>query len=79
MKCSTVKAWMVKSSQTKSLIEADWDANQPTHQMCLIHRDFKHFDASKANHFRLHGKDSSIMRAKLLSIMRASTRPVTMG
>jgi hypothetical protein len=60
-------------------IEADWDANQPTHQMCLIHRDFKHFDASKANHFRQCGKDSSIMRAKLLSIMRAEATPVTMG
>ncbi|WP_192739010.1 hypothetical protein [Bradyrhizobium sp. OAE829] len=60
-------------------IEASWDANQPTHQMCLIHGDFKHFDASKANHFRLQIKDSSIMRAKLLSIMRAEATPVTSG
>jgi hypothetical protein len=47
--------------------------------MCLIHGDFKHFAAPKANHFRLHGKDSSIMRAKLLSIMRVKTRQVTSG
>jgi hypothetical protein len=47
--------------------------------MCLIHGDFKHFDASKANHFRLQSKDSSIMRAKLLSIMRAEAAPVTSG
>ena len=60
-------------------IEASWDANQQTHQMCLIHRDFKHFAASKANHFRPLRKDSSIMRAKLLSIMRARTKQVTMG
>jgi len=42
-------------------IEASWDANQPTHQMCLIHGDFKHFAASKANHFRHCCKVSSIM------------------
>jgi hypothetical protein len=47
--------------------------------MCLIHGDFKHFDGSKANHFRHQRKDSSIMRAKLLSIMRAERRGVTMG
>jgi len=47
--------------------------------MCLIHRDFKHFDASKANHFRHQIKNSSIMRAKVLSIMRAKAAPVTMG
>jgi hypothetical protein len=47
--------------------------------MCLIHRDFKHFAASKANHFRHRGKDSSIMRAKLLSIMRAKAAQVTSG
>jgi len=29
--------------------------------MCLIHRDFKHFAASKANHFRHLRKVSSIM------------------
>jgi hypothetical protein len=47
--------------------------------MCLIHRDFKHFAGAKANHFRHLRKDSSIMRAKLLSIMRAKRRRVTMG
>ena len=60
-------------------IEAIWHANQPTHQMCLIHGDFKHFAASKANHFQQVRKESSIMRAKLLSIMRARRRQVTMG
>ena len=60
-------------------IEAGFDANRPTHQMCLIHGDFKHFDGSKANHFRRCSKNSSIMRAKVLSIMRAERRQVTMG
>jgi len=45
--------------------------------MCLIHGDFKHFAEAKANHFRHLGKNSSIMRAKLLSIMRAERRQVT--
>ena len=60
-------------------IEAGLRAKQQPHQMCLIHRDFKHFDGSKANHFRLHSKNSSIMRAKVLSIMRADAPQVTMG
>jgi hypothetical protein len=47
--------------------------------MCLIHRDFKHFAASKANHFPHCRKVSSIMRAKVLSIMRADAPQVTMG
>src|SRR5258708_26482987 len=33
-------------------IEASSDADHEPHQMCLIHGDFKHFAASKANHFR---------------------------
>src|SRR6185437_7898051 len=45
-------------------------ANQLTHEMCPIHSDFKHFRASKAEDFRPHGNASSIMRAKVLSIMR---------
>jgi hypothetical protein len=60
-------------------IEAGLSARRQPHQMCLIHGDFKHFAASKANHFRHRGKDSSIMRAKLLSIMRAEAAPVTSG
>ncbi|WP_436212995.1 hypothetical protein [Bradyrhizobium sp. LjRoot220] len=60
-------------------IEAGGNADRPTHQMCLIHRDFKHFDASKANHFRYQNKNLSIMRAKQLSIMRAKAAEVTMG
>src|SRR6478736_5120954 len=38
--------------------------------MCLIHRDFKHFAPLNARYFRLWCKVSSIMRAKVLSIMR---------
>ena len=60
-------------------IEAGWNANRWTHQMCLIHGDFKHFAASKANHFRHCRKVSSIMRAKDLSIMRPDAPQVTMG
>src|ERR1700682_3330966 len=42
-------------------IEAGWNANQQTHQMWLIHRDFKHFAAGKAKQFRHLSKVSSIM------------------
>jgi hypothetical protein len=42
-------------------IEASSGADHVPHQMCLIHRDFKHFAASKANHFRHCRKVSSIM------------------
>src|SRR6202171_6110697 len=42
-------------------IEAGWNANQQTHQMCLIHSDFKHFATAKAKQFRLLRKVSSIM------------------
>jgi hypothetical protein len=53
---------MVKSSQTKSLtIEGGSGANRQTHQMCLIHRDIKHFAPPNAKHFRLWRKVSSIM------------------
>jgi hypothetical protein len=45
--------------------------------MCPIHRDFKHFSASKAKDFRFRRKVSSIMSAKLLSIMRADAVQVT--
>jgi hypothetical protein len=44
--------------------------------MCLIHGDFKHFAAAKAIDFRLYCKNSSIMRAKVLSIMRADAQPL---
>jgi hypothetical protein len=47
--------------------------------MCLIHRDFKHFGAGKAKQFRRLRKVSSIMCAKVLSIMRANAGPVTAG
>jgi hypothetical protein len=39
--------------------------------MCLIHGDFKHFATPNTKHFRHRRKVSSIMRAKVLSIMLA--------
>jgi hypothetical protein len=45
--------------------------------MCLIHGDFKHFHAPKTEEFRQTCKVSSIMRAKVLSIMPAEAMPVT--
>jgi hypothetical protein len=45
--------------------------------MCLIHGDFKHFAPPNANQFRHLSKVSSIMHAKVLSIMRADQGPVT--
>jgi hypothetical protein len=47
--------------------------------MCLIHRDFKHFGTGKAKQFQLLRKVSSIMWAKVLSIMRADEAQVTAG
>jgi hypothetical protein len=45
--------------------------------MCLIHLDFKHFRAGKTEDFRQVRKVSSIMRAKVLSIMPIEGRSVT--
>jgi hypothetical protein len=45
--------------------------------MCLIHRDFKRFCKPKAEEFPIPRKVSSIMRAKVLSIMRASDAGLT--
>jgi hypothetical protein len=45
-------------------------------QMCLILGDFKHYAAAKAINFRHAGKNSSIMQAKVLSIMRGKARRV---
>jgi hypothetical protein len=45
--------------------------------MCLIHADFKHFRLPETKEFLLLRKDSSIMRAKLLSIMRAGDARLT--
>jgi hypothetical protein len=45
--------------------------------MCLIHRDFKHFTPPKAKQFPQFRKVSSIMWAKVLSIMPAEASPVT--
>jgi len=38
-----------------------WNANRRTHEMCLIHMDFKHFLQSEAKEFHLLRKVSSIM------------------
>jgi hypothetical protein len=46
--------------------------------MCLIHGDFKHFATPNTKQFRHWRNDSSIMSAKVLSIMRAEARQVTM-
>ena len=51
-------------------------AMPPLQQMCLIHRDFKHFAPAKAINFARLRKVSSIMRAKVLSIMRPEGRPL---
>jgi hypothetical protein len=40
--------------------------------MCLIQADFKHFRAAETKEFHQPRNDSSIMRAKGLSIMRAN-------
>jgi hypothetical protein len=47
--------------------------------MCPIDTDFKHIRVMKAEEFQFPRNDLSIMRAKLLSIMRANVCPVTMG
>jgi hypothetical protein len=64
---------MVKSSRTKSSHfkekRTSPAGNRTTNQMCPIHGDFKQFHATKAKDFRFLRKVSSIMRAKLLSIM----------
>jgi hypothetical protein len=45
--------------------------------MCPIDADFKHFRTPNAKEFRPRGKVSSIMRAKVLSIMPADAAAVT--
>ena len=51
-------------------IEESGNANRQASQMCLIHRDFKHLAVPNAIQFQYFRKVSSIMRAKVLSIMR---------
>jgi hypothetical protein len=46
-------------------------------QMCLIHRIFKHFATPNAKQFRHLRKVSSIMCAKVLSIMLPDAGRVT--
>jgi hypothetical protein len=45
--------------------------------MCPIGADFKHFRASKTEDFRNQRNVSSIMQAKVLSIMEGVCAPVT--
>jgi hypothetical protein len=45
--------------------------------MCPILTYYKHFRRPKAKEFRRYLKVSSIMHAKVLSIMRADAGPVT--
>jgi hypothetical protein len=45
--------------------------------MCPIDADFKHFHAREAKDFPIRRKVSSIMWAKVLSIMRASDAGLT--
>jgi hypothetical protein len=47
--------------------------------MCPIHRDFKHFAPAKAIDFHNLRNNSSIMRAKVLSIMRKDAQPLRGG
>jgi len=47
------------------------------HEMCLIHKDFKHFLRPKRTISAFAARVSSIMSAKVLSIMRADAGPVT--
>jgi hypothetical protein len=47
--------------------------------MCLIHGDIKHFHAANGKEFRQFRKVSSIMWAKVLSIMPTEGVPVTAG
>ena len=51
--------------------------NRRIPEMCLIHARFKHFQASKAKEFHQRRKLSSIMWAKVLSIMPANAGLVT--
>jgi hypothetical protein len=68
---------MVKKSRTKFLtFEADRAGGDGALQMCLIHRDFKHFAPAKAINFGSCRKVSSIMQTKVLSIMRPEGAPL---
>jgi hypothetical protein len=68
---------MVKRSRTKFPgLERRSRIREQTAEMCLIHRDFKHFARPKAINFASFCNVPSIMRAKLLSIMRPEGWPL---
>ena len=66
-----------KFNEGRRTFECETKANHELHEMCLIHLEFKHFHAGKAEEFRQSCKVSSIMWAKVLSIMLIEGRPVT--
>jgi hypothetical protein len=47
--------------------------------MCLFYEDFKHRVGSKRKNFHNYRKISSIISAKVLSIMQTNTGRVTFG
>jgi hypothetical protein len=53
------------------------DGRRPNQQMWPIGADFKHFFRAEFDEFRHICKVSSIMRAKVLSIMPVKGSPVT--
>jgi hypothetical protein len=62
---------MVKGSQTKSCCGGEVSGDTgPQHQMCPIGTDFKRFQPAKSSDSQAARNVSSIMRAKVLSIMR---------
>jgi hypothetical protein len=69
---------MVKSSRTKSLAFYGLaGAMQQSRQMCPTGADFKHFGAAKIADSLDRRNISSIMQAKVLSIMEDVLAPVT--
>ena len=50
----------------------DFLTRRQAHQMCPFDADFKHFRVALGQDFLRRRKVSSIMRAKVLSIMRSS-------
>jgi hypothetical protein len=79
---NAAKLSMVKRSRTKfpGFEQGCLRAQERNHQMCLIHRDFKHFAAgTKPSIFGETSQGLVNHRAKLLSIMREDERRVTTG
>jgi hypothetical protein len=58
---------------------AAWSTRRGQNQMCLIGTDFKLFRTADVSESRQISKVSSIMRAKVLSIMLTAAAPVMAG